>query len=153
VVDGDGRVELMNAQAERLSGYARSELLGRPVEMLVPAPTREAHVRHRQSFFARPAARPIGGGRDLALRRKDGGEVRVDISLAVQRSGDRAYAIAAVRDVTERQRIEEELRQARAVAERAYERIRRDVQAAAVVQRSLLPVRLPATEQIRFAWE
>src|SRR5262245_38759574 len=48
VVDGEGRVELMNAQAERLSGYTRSELLGRPVEVLVPAPTRETHVRLRQ---------------------------------------------------------------------------------------------------------
>jgi sigma-B regulation protein RsbU (phosphoserine phosphatase) len=153
VVDRDGRVELMNAQAERLSGYERSELLGRPVGLLVPGATREEHAGHGEGFLGQVGTRPGSAGRERSLRRKDGGQVPVDISLAVQRGGDRSYAIAAVRDVTERRRIEDELRQAREVAERAYERIRRDLEAAARVQRSLLPARLPADERVRFAWE
>src|SRR5262249_52113358 len=99
VVDGGGRVELMNAQAERLSGYARSERLGRPVEVLVPGAARAAQVCYRQGHFERPVTRPTGAGRDLALRRKDGSEVPVEVALAVQGNGERASVIAAVRDV------------------------------------------------------
>jgi phosphoserine phosphatase RsbU/P len=153
LVGADGRVELMNAQGERLSGYARSELLGQPVEVLVPEALREAHVGHRRQFFGRPATRRLGAGLNLGLRRKDGAELPVDISLAPQSEGGRPYAIAAVRDITEHRRLEEELRRAREVAERAYERVHRDLEVAALVQRSLLPARLPADERFRFAWE
>jgi sigma-B regulation protein RsbU (phosphoserine phosphatase) len=153
VIDRDGRVELMNAQAERLSGYARTELLGRPVEVLMPVATRAAHVRHRRGFFERPATRPIGSGRDLALRRKDGSEVPVEIALAARGSQGSACAIAAARDVTERRRMQEELLHTREAAERAYQRLRQDLRAAAQVQRGLLPARPPCTEQVRFAWE
>jgi sigma-B regulation protein RsbU (phosphoserine phosphatase) len=153
LVNRVGQVELMNAQAERLSGYSRAELLGQLVEVLVSDAVRAEHTRQQQRFFERPATWPIGAGLDLALRRKDGSEVAVEIALAVQRSGDQAYAIAAVREITERRRIEEELRQARAMAERAYERIRRDLQTAAQVQRSLLPAQLPVTKHVQFAWQ
>jgi sigma-B regulation protein RsbU (phosphoserine phosphatase) len=153
LVNSAGRVELMNAQAERLSGYSRSELLGQFVEVLVPGAVRAGRARQRQGFFGRPATRPTGAGLDLGLRRKDGSEVPVEISLAVQRRGDQAHAIAVVRDVSERRRIEEELRQSREVAERAYQRLRQDLQAAAQVQRGLLPAHPPCTEQVHFAWE
>jgi phosphoserine phosphatase RsbU/P len=153
LVNRAGAIELMNAQAEVLSGYARSELLGQPVEVLVPEAFREGHVRHRQRFFEQAGTRPLGAALKLALRRKDGSKIPVDISLAAQLGPDQAHVIAAVRDITKHRRMEEELRQAKGLAERALTRIHRDLRAAALVQRGLLPTRLPGTERIRLAWE
>src|SRR5262245_22315729 len=75
VVDGEGRIVLVNGRAEKMFGYPREELLGRPVEMLVPERFRTAHPRKREGFFAAPQARSMGAGRDLYGLRKDGLEV------------------------------------------------------------------------------
>jgi sigma-B regulation protein RsbU (phosphoserine phosphatase) len=151
--DADGRISLMNEQAVRLTGYDRAELRGLSIEALVPGPLRQAHAEHRRRFFQRPAARPMGTGIDLRLRRKDGGEIDVDICLGYHREGDRLYAIAAIRDITERRRMQEELRLAKEATERAYERIHREVEAAARVQQALLPTCLPRPERARFAYQ
>src|SRR5262249_9242591 len=97
--------------------------------------------------------RPLGAALKLALRRKDGSTIPIDIALAAQPGPDQPHAIAAVRDITERHRMEEELRRAKWVAERALERIHCDLQVAALVQPGLLPVQLPGTERIHLAWE
>jgi sigma-B regulation protein RsbU (phosphoserine phosphatase) len=152
-IDVDGRVRLMNEEAERMSGYSAEELLGQHVEVLLPEPYREAHVEHRLRFFERPATRPMGIGLDLFLRRKNGSTVPVDICLGYRPINQQDYVIASVRDISERRRMEEELRQATAAVERAYECIRRDVEVAAQLQRQLLPSQLPATAGIQFAWE
>jgi sigma-B regulation protein RsbU (phosphoserine phosphatase) len=152
-IDADGAIRLVNEQAEKLSRYRRDELLGRPVEVLVPERYREAHVGRRRAFFEQSAARPMGSGLDLVLRRKDGTELPVDICLGQLREGDRPYVLAALRDVTERRRMQEELRLAKEAAERAYQRVRQDVEAAAHVQRALLPAALPAAEGVKFAWQ
>jgi sigma-B regulation protein RsbU (phosphoserine phosphatase) len=152
-IGSEGRICLMNEQAERLTGYARAELLGQPIEVLVPEPLRAPHVEHRRRFFQQPVTRPMGSALRLVMRCKDGREMPVDICLGHHRSGGHPYAICAIRDVTERRRLEEELRLAKEAAERAYERIRRDLQAAARVQRALLPAAIPAVEHLTFAWE
>lgn len=110
VVDRDGTLLQVNARMVALTGYARDELLGNRVEMLVPEPFRAAHAGHRDGYFAAPAVRPMKGQGQLTLRRKDGDEVPVEISLAPIGEGDASATIASVRDVTERVRMEEENR-------------------------------------------
>jgi sigma-B regulation protein RsbU (phosphoserine phosphatase) len=152
-VDREGRIRLVNGQAERMTGYTREELVGQPVELLVPEAQRAGHVVQRRRFGENPMARPMGAGINLFLRRKDGSELPVDICLGYHRADDEEYTIAAVRDMTERRRLEDELRLAKEAAEHAYNRIRRDLEAAARLQRALLPTTLPAVAGIRFAWQ
>ncbi|BDG07735.1 PAS domain-containing sensor histidine kinase [Anaeromyxobacter paludicola] len=102
----DGRIAWVNGVAERLFGYERGELVGQPVEVLLPARFREDHHLHREAYHAAPRARPMGLGLDLFGLRKDGQEFPAEISLAPMRDGDAVYAVAAVRDVTERKKIE-----------------------------------------------
>ena len=152
-VDPEGRIRLVNGHAERMSGYSRDELVGQPVELLVPEAQRGVHIEHRRRFAERPTTRPMGTGINLYLRRKDGSELPIDICLGHHSTSGREYTIAAVRDITERRRLEDELRLAKEAAEHAYDRIRRDMEAAAQLQRALLPANLPAIAGIGFAWE
>ena len=114
VVDAEGQVMLVNAQVERLFGYARDELLGESVEMLVPDRFRDRHADHRAGYRTDPRARAMGAGLELLARRKDGGEFPVEISLSPLNSEDGPLVLSAIRDVTERKRVEDELRHSRA---------------------------------------
>jgi PAS domain S-box-containing protein len=107
LVDARGRVALVNAQAEALFGYARDEMLGQSIEVLVPERFRFGHPELRGSFGAAPVARPMGGGRDLYGRRKDGTEVPIEIGLNPIATGAERYTLAAITDITERRRAEE----------------------------------------------
>ena len=108
-VAADGRILLVNSQTEALFGYDRQELLGRPVEMLLPERLRELHVLHRRDFHAEPRRRPMGLGLDLVARRKDGSEFPTEISLSPLRTEDEGITvIVVVRDITERKKIDEE---------------------------------------------
>ncbi|MGH2885089.1 MAG: PAS domain S-box protein, partial [Solirubrobacteraceae bacterium] len=107
VVDVEGQVVLVNAQAERLFGYSRVELIGRPVEVLVPERFRDRHQGHRGGFFATPSSRAMGAGLELYALSRDGREFPVEVRLSPLEGGDGALVLSATRDVTERRRGEE----------------------------------------------
>ncbi|HSV40570.1 MAG TPA: PAS domain S-box protein [Nocardioidaceae bacterium] len=105
-VSSDGRIVLVNAQTEALFGYDRKELVGQPIEILIPESSRGRHPSHRDAYFAEPRTRPMGEGLDLVARRKDGSEFPAEISLSSIETDDGRLVSAAVRDVTERKRAE-----------------------------------------------
>ena len=100
--NGAGKIVLINAQVEALFGYGREELLGEPVEVLVPERFRAAHSSDRVRYLADPRTRPMGSGLELFARRRDGSEFPAEISLASIQTEDGRLAVAAVRDVSER---------------------------------------------------
>ncbi len=103
-----GKVVLANQQAEALFGYRREELIGRPVEVLVPRRFRDAHPAHRRGYFSEPRTRPMGAGVELFAMRKDGSEFPAEISLSSIETEDGILATAAVRDISERAESERE---------------------------------------------
>jgi PAS domain S-box-containing protein len=118
IVDRDGRMTLVNSQAQRLFGYAEEEMLGQPVELLVPDRVRAGHVAHRARYMAEPRTRPMGSGLALAGRRKDGGEFPVEISLAPMDSEDGPLVISVIRDVSDRRAVESQINALNADLER-----------------------------------
>ena len=110
IVNGDGVIEGVNTQVERLFAYKRTELVGHPVEMLLPARFRGAHVAHRQLYAAAPQPRPMGTGLELAGRRKDGSEFPVEITLSPLDTEQGQLVVSAIRDMTDRKLAVEVLR-------------------------------------------
>lgn len=118
LVDAAGQTVFVNNQTEVLFGYTRGELLGQPVEILVPEPLRSQHVAHRAAYLANPRPRELNSGLELNGQRKDGSQVPVEINLNPLRIEGELLVIAAVRDVTAR-----ELAKRRLAAEHAVTRI------------------------------
>jgi PAS domain S-box-containing protein len=110
MIDEKGRMILANAEAVRMFGYAREELIGQAVEILVPARFRAAHPGMRGGFFGAPQARTMGAGRDLFGARKDGSEFPVEIGLNPVETPDGRFVLSAIVDITERKRMEAALR-------------------------------------------
>jgi len=110
IVNRDGRIVLVNAQAERIFGYQRAELLDQRVEVLMPEAGRSVHVAHRGNYYANPSTRPMGAGLELRGRRKDGSQFPVDISLSPLETEDGLLVTAAIRDISEQKQVQALLR-------------------------------------------
>jgi len=106
-----GEIIMVNAQAERVFGYSRAELLGQLVEMLVPLRFRGHHPGLREAFLADPRTRPMGAGRDLYGLRKDGSEFPVEIGLNPIETEEGMMVLSAIVDMTERKMAEAALKE------------------------------------------
>ena len=111
MINGGGNIEMVNAQAERVFGYERSEMLGKPIEMLVPERFRKSHPGLRGSFFSSPVSRPMGVGRDLYGLKKDGSEFPIEIGLNPIETDEGTMVLSAIVDISSRKRLEARFRQ------------------------------------------
>ena len=145
VVDAHGTIVYANRLIEQVFGYAPEDLVGQPVELLLPERGRAEHRRRRHAYNAQPATRPMGSEVELRGRHRDGRDVPLDISLSPIETDAGPLVIAAVRDITERTRIQNDLRRANA-------RLRRDLDAAAHIQSSLLPHRPAGIPGVTVDW-
>jgi PAS domain S-box-containing protein len=110
MVNNTGRIVLVNSQAEKVFGYQRGELLGKPVEMLMPERFRGGHAGYRSNFLAHPRAREMGAGLELYGLRKGGDEFPVEISLSPLKTEEGTLVMSAVRDITDRKKAEQKFR-------------------------------------------
>jgi two-component system sensor kinase FixL len=110
MVNERGKITLCNSEAERMFGYGRNELLGMPVERLVPSKVRDKHPSYRAGFLHDPSKRQMGAGRDLTGIRKDGAEIPVEIGLNHIKADDGLFVVASIVDITERKKQEEKFR-------------------------------------------
>lgn len=149
VVDEDGLIVAANHRTEQMFGHARADLLGAPVETLMPIEARATHVDHRLHYAASPRARPMGTGMTLRGLRADGQVFPVEIALSPLATDQGWRVIASVRDVSERERVEQELRVAgeelATTAER--ERIARDLHDTVIQHLFAVGVTLQVVEQ------
>ena len=99
IINQDGTMVLVNAQTEHLFGYGRHELIGKPVEMLVPQRFRARHVAHRQAYFGAPCPRLMGDDGELCARRQDGSEFAMEISLKPFETTEKLLVSCAIRNI------------------------------------------------------
>ncbi|HMD72324.1 MAG TPA: ATP-binding protein [Steroidobacteraceae bacterium] len=122
IIDGEGVIRFANRQVSAVFGYAHEDIVGQPVEALMPQRFRNRHLGHREHYAGNLRLRPMGSGLELFGRRKDGSEFPVEISLSPLEGIGQPLIAAAIRDVTEHKRIEVELIAARESAEAARAR-------------------------------
>jgi PAS domain S-box-containing protein len=111
IVGQDGNIQMVNAQVRNIFQFERGEILGKPVEILIPERFHHAHPHHRQGFFKDPRMRGMGIGLELYGKRKDGTEFPVEISLSPLETEEGTLALAAIRDITERKKAEQQIQQ------------------------------------------
>ena len=113
VIDLQGIIQLANPCIEKYFGYRNAELIGQPVDILIPETRRKKHEHHLERYFDNPRPRPMGYGLNLFARKKNGMEFPVEISLARYELYEEQLAVAFVTDITERVRAEEQVKQSR----------------------------------------
>ena len=132
MINPSGLMELVNAQAESVFGYSRDEMLGQPVEMLVPARFGAGHPSLRTMFFEDPQSRPMGAGRDLYAMRKDRSEFPVEIGLNPIETESGTLVLSAIVDITDRKqrerRIEAALREKDVLLREIHHRVKNNLQ-------------------------
>ncbi len=111
ISDHEGRILLVNEQVEEVFGYSREELIGQPVEILLPESLTGLHASHRAQYLAKPYTRAMGYGQDLQGKRKDGSTFPVDISLSPMETSDGTLVTSIIRDITEYKKFEEALQE------------------------------------------
>ena len=121
IVNQAGEIALVNSEAERMFGYPRAEILGQVVDVLVPVRFRDHHLMHRAGYFSDPKLRPMGMGYNLFGLRQDGTEFPVEISLSPLQTTAGILVTAAIRDVTERKRVEQTLQEKNVELEKAIQ--------------------------------
>jgi PAS domain S-box-containing protein len=132
MINADGRIEMVNAQAERVFGYGRVEMLGQPVELLVPERSRGKHPGLRDAFFHNPQSRPMGAGRELYGLRKDGSEFPVEIGLNPIETQEGTMVLSAIVDISDRKqkehRIEMALKEKDVLLSEIHHRVKNNLQ-------------------------
>jgi PAS domain S-box-containing protein len=113
IVNEAGEIVLVNSRAESTFGYSRAELLGRPVEVLLPGELHAIHARHRRAYLSSPHTRPMGAGLELVGRRQDGHEFPVEVSLSHVETSEGPLIMALINDITERRRAERAIGESR----------------------------------------
>jgi len=117
VTDRTGLIVMVNEQTVRVFGYAQAELLGKPIEVLVPAERRENHIQYRMEYVSAPHPRPMGSGMELTALRKDGTSIAVEVSLSPIPLDDELLIACAIRDIRGRKELEEKLRERERLAD------------------------------------
>ena len=129
VVNGNGKIVLINEQTTNLFGYTKDELIGQSLEILLPEAYRDKHVSQWNEYFIAPNVTPMGALRNLLGKRKDGSEFPIEVSLSPFETAEDLFVLSAIRDVTERKRIEKELRQHKDHLEELVEKRTADLEA------------------------
>ena len=106
VINGQGKIVLINSQAEKIFGYMRKELLGLSVEILIPEHFRKQHIQHRADYYSNPRTQQMGSGQNLFGLHKNGKEIPVEISLSTHQTQEGMMVLSIVRDITDRKRLE-----------------------------------------------
>ena len=155
MVNAEGRITLVNTQAETVFGYTREELIGHPIEMLVPERFRSHHMGYWHAYFGDARARRIGAGRELFGRRKDGSEIPVEIGLNPLHTSEGLLVLASIIDISERKQAELQAQQQRDELEQLRQQrtalLEREVAERARLEREVIDI--CAREQRRIAYD
>jgi PAS domain S-box-containing protein len=155
IVNAGGCITLVNTQVEAVFGYARDELIGHPIEMLVPERFRSDHMGDRRGYFGDARARPMGAGRELFGRRKDGSEIPVEIGLNPIHTSEGLLVLASIIDISERKQAERQAQQQRNELEQLRQQktalLEREVAERARLEREVIDI--CAREQRRIAYD
>src|SRR5436190_6811149 len=125
LTNGVGKIVLVNPAAERMFGYNSGEIVGKPIEILIPDKVKPHHQELREGFYEKPSNRVMGHGRDLRGKTKDGINMPVEVSLSYYRKDKELFVIAFIVDITKRKEIEDSMIRQQKELERVSDQIRK----------------------------